>query len=290
MSRPTSSMPAASSSSAPLSPTSPPRAQAGPLPTKRGEIGYDEDVHGRAMAAMDQQIASERPAVAMGERHPADQPPEGAVPSGPPAAGAPAADAAASSGTDTSSVTSSARMAKLQKLRARNVGGITIFTLGAFELYHYTCIANIIYGYTVKLLISLLILAGTGVGWAFSIIMLQRTNQNTDPNQVDQGFSGANSQIFVHVAFGVLVLAQLVLLERLIFRVRAERYAFKHPGEMLRRGHGNTSMPMVCKLPIQYNYNKCSDPLALVTGTMAASAASDIRSRACTKRRTNWRR
>jgi hypothetical protein len=53
----------------------------------------------------------------------------------------------------------------------------------------------------------------------------------SDPN-VPQPDSGS-SDIFVHVAFALVVLAQLVLIERRVFRARAERYVFKHPGEML---------------------------------------------------------
>jgi len=48
-------------------------------------------------------------------------------------------------------------------------------------------------------------------------------------SQPDSG----SSNIFVHVAFALVVLAQLVLIERRVFRARAERYVFKHPGEML---------------------------------------------------------
>jgi hypothetical protein len=67
----------------------------------------------------------------------------------------------------------------------------------------------------------------------------------------DDSESGA-SHIFVHVAFAIVVLAQLVFIERRIFRVRAERYGSKHPGEMLpsslRRGYAgpnnNASMPV----------------------------------------------
>jgi len=59
-----------------------------------------------------------------------------------------------------------------------------------------------------------------------------------------------SSSIFVHVAFALVALAQLVLIERRIFRARAERYVFKHPGEMLpgslQRGYSgpNSSISM----------------------------------------------
>jgi len=41
--------------------------------------------------------------------------------------------------------------------------------------------------------------------------------------------------IFVYIAFGVMVLVQIVFLERTTFRLRAERYAHVHPGEILPR-------------------------------------------------------
>lgn len=159
-----------------------------------------------------------------------------------------------------------------------------------FRISHFTgCLPS----WIVKLLLSIFLLAGTGVGWAFSIIMLRKSSQNIDPKQDDTGFSGSNSQIFVHVAFGVVALAQLVLLERLTFRVRAERYAFKHPGEMLRRGGPmSASMPMVrcSELVIAW---RSADEDILRVGALAASSAPDIRSCAraewCTHRRCRGR-
>ena len=131
-------------------------------------------------------------------------------------------------------------------------------------------------------------LGGTGVGWAFAVMMLQKSSTNTDPNQVDTGFSSTNSQIFVHVAFGVISLAQFVLLERLIFRVRAERYAFKHPGEMLRRGGPmNASMPMVRRSPRLIG-NGIDEDFGF-TGAVAAPSASNICRCSRAKRCSNWR-
>ena len=46
-------------------------------------------------------------------------------------------------------------------------------------------------------------------------------------------FSTTSAQIFIHVAFGIVCLAELIFLERTVFRLRAERYAHVHPGEVL---------------------------------------------------------
>lgn len=49
---------------------------------------------------------------------------------------------------------------------------------------------------------------------------------------------GNTSSIFVHVVFAVGVLGQLLFLERRVYRVRAERYAYLHPGEILPTSRG----------------------------------------------------
>ncbi len=45
--------------------------------------------------------------------------------------------------------------------------------------------------------------------------------------------NGNTSSIFVHVVFAIGVLSQLLFLERRLYRIRAERYAYVHPGEIL---------------------------------------------------------
>jgi len=209
-----------------------PRPQAGPLPTKRGEIGYTEDIHGAAMMQMDMELAASRQPVAMGERHPADRRPEtmnagGGAALGPP--GAPAGAQGASDNVSTRSGSSSRRMMKRAKASVPHLGGITYITL-------------------FKLFFQLAVLAGTGVGWAFTTIMVKNQPATQTVNNADSSdsFSGASTAIFIHVAFSIVTLAELVFLERRIFRIRAERYAHLHPGEMLSRGRQlNASMPMV---------------------------------------------
>jgi hypothetical protein len=41
------------------------------------------------------------------------------------------------------------------------------------------------------------------------------------------------ASVFIHTTFTIVAVVQVVLLERLIFRYRAERYAMLHPGEVL---------------------------------------------------------
>jgi len=85
---------------------------------------------------------------------------------------------------------------------------------------------------------QLCVFAGTIIGWVFAAMAISAAKNSapspgsgSDPN-MSQPDSGS-SNIFVHVAFALVVLAQLVLIERRVFRARAERYVFKHPGEML---------------------------------------------------------
>jgi len=74
---------------------------------------------------------------------------------------------------------------------------------------------------------------------------MQKNSVTTNTqNGAGNNSSGNGSTIFIHVVFAVVVLAQLLLLERRLFRLRAERYAYLHPGEMLptSRRPANTSM------------------------------------------------
>jgi hypothetical protein len=102
---------------------------------------------------------------------------------------------------------------------------------------------------------QILLFIGTVIGWVFAALALSpnsKTPNDPPPNNGDNlppSNPGA-SHIFIHVAFAVFALSQMVLIERRIFRVRAERFASKHPGEMLptslqRGGHSaSTSMPV----------------------------------------------
>jgi hypothetical protein len=78
------------------------------------------------------------------------------------------------------------------------------------------------------------LLGGTAAAWFFTskrLELLTYGGQNL--------FQGQPSIIFVHVLFSIAVLAQLVFLERRIFRLRVERYSYLHPGEVLPRSRHN---------------------------------------------------
>ncbi|KAH9986627.1 hypothetical protein BJV77DRAFT_1061774 [Russula vinacea] len=184
------------------------RPQAGPLPSKRGEIGFVEGVHEQA-----QEPSQMVDQVTLPARHPADVP----IPS-------PSQDTVdvAPSRPDTSQTVSD---------------GNSVTSVGKPFLGHKTLpkFLGVHFSTVILLGAQLLVFVGTVIGWVFA------DDGSNDPppgeaSNGDQNFpqgDAGTSHIFIHVAFAVLALAQLVFIERRIFRARAERYAFKHPGEML---------------------------------------------------------
>jgi len=231
----TSTAAVASSSSATLMQES--RPEAGPLPSKRGEIGFVDGVHEQTQATHPVDVPDPLPA-----RHPADRAP---VPSPP----------------DPIHETSSHSLPHPETPRTppdaddtpTSIIGKRSF-LGSKRLPKFM---GIQFMTTLLLCIQLLLFAGTMVGWVFAALAISGrknnppqsgpgTDQNapSPPPPPDMG----SSSIFVHVAFAVVALAQIVLLERRIFRARAERYVFKHPGAMLptslRRAYSGSSTSM----------------------------------------------
>ena len=214
------------------------RPQAGPIPSKRGEIGFVEGVHEQVQEPSETIDQAPLPA-----RHPADirvptplQDPVNEAPSPSGTFRAPSVD---------SSITDVGKQSFLRHKRLPVFMGIQFVTL-------------------VLLGVQLALLIGTVIGWVFAAIALSNNSMsnppppppgpgppiNGPPNNGGTPQDGSSaSHIFIHVGFAVLALGQLVLIERRIFRVRAERYAFKHPGEMLptslQRGQSaNASMPV----------------------------------------------
>jgi hypothetical protein len=96
------------------------------------------------------------------------------------------------------------------------------------------------------------VFVATIIGWVFATMAISGvktkvTTPDPGPNNDQNGStpemgSSGSSNIFIHVAFAIVVLAEIVLIERRVYRARAERYVYKHPGEMLplslQRGSG----------------------------------------------------
>lgn len=67
-----------------------------------------------------------------------------------------------------------------------------------------------------------LLLPATIAAWALSVQRLSKGN-----------FSKTSTAIFIHVAFAIAVLTQMIFIERTVFRLRGQRYSFLHPGAIL---------------------------------------------------------
>lgn len=172
-----------------------PRRQAEPLPSKRGEIGFREDLQGRTQENVEQSPSSSTPLPA---RHPADRDPSPTTPDSPPNPDAPTSD---NSSTHTAGKRSLISLSNLPK-----VGGVRLATI-------------------LTLVIQVLLLAGTIAGWAVVGKHLP---------SAQNGALGINTTtVFIHVTFTIALLLQIVFMERTVFRVRAERYMFKHPGGII---------------------------------------------------------
>ncbi|KII92848.1 hypothetical protein PLICRDRAFT_487384 [Plicaturopsis crispa FD-325 SS-3] len=208
--------PVASGSRAPATEES--RPQAGPLPTKQGEIGFQEGVHGQEASADDASAIAPMPA-----RHPADRdaigpesitvPPPAVLSSTPSTVPDPSLSAAPASApvaeTSASSTHSTGKRSIISFLRPKRIpscGGIRLPTLISFVL-------------------QLIVIGATIAGWALTAMVLAANARKDQANNTIQGsFGASSSSIF-----------------RRVFRIRAERYGHLHPGQMLPSHHRRSS-------------------------------------------------
>ncbi|EGN98523.1 hypothetical protein SERLA73DRAFT_183575 [Serpula lacrymans var. lacrymans S7.3] len=190
--------------------SSPP--QAGPLPLKRGEIGYREET---TVPAEQQTAESSTSSPA-----PDSQASETAGSTSPPSSSAApqTTSSTASSNTPSDHPCAKKLIASLFKSeKVPSYGGICLSTLLIFTL-------------------QFLIIAVTVVGWVLSVQHISTTNATMSV----EGSSGQQSVlpssttvVYVHIIFAIMVLVQLIFLERRIFRMRAERFVHLHPGAIL---------------------------------------------------------
>jgi hypothetical protein len=167
-----------------------PRPEAPPLPRKLGEIGYVPPAQSESEMT---QVDLNENEPALPTRHPADR----------------ASDEPASSSNQSPSANTTAtnEASQPKKNRSWTFGGISIWSF-------------------IRLFLLLCLIAATGVVWWYTVKRFQETTSKMNQDQ-ENNFSWS-SGIFVHVAFSVVALFELVFLERNIFRLRAERYMFKH--------------------------------------------------------------
>ncbi len=202
-----------------------PRPQAGPLPRKRGEIGFDEGLYNIPLEGQASASSTSLP-----ERHPADR--DHAARSEP---NAPVVDYPPRSPSRTESTNTANTAGKrsiiisfFKPKRIPTFSGLRLTTLAIF-------------------LFQLALFAGTLAGWVLTIQRMQKSmassfaSSSSGDGSTQAVLSTTSAQIFVHVAFGIVALAEIIFLERTIFRLRAERYAYVHPGAILPRSRARTS-------------------------------------------------
>jgi len=197
-----------------------PRPQADALPSKRGEIGYEEPVQ-QPQEEMDVTEVIEG-GETLPTRHPAD--------SASPVLGETTLSAALPHHTSRDSRLST-DTAATRKLGKRPF----------FSLFSMT-IGGVLPLSVLRFLIQLSFIGGTLAAWIIITRHLGQTTvsiTNTSSDQQGSALMGGSAAIFIHVAFGVATLAQLIFLERCIFHLRAQRYCYLHPGAVL-PSHGRS--------------------------------------------------
>lgn len=201
------------------------RTRAGPLPRKRGEIGYVEEVDRQ------EQSRSSSPEVVLPPRHPADRDVEhGATVD---ATQAPASTQTPAAGTPpdhSSSISTSDAASSVDSASAAKQKGRHLLSLFKCKHKHKPPpkIGGIVLSTLVKFITQVLVFCGTIVGWVFTTRFLDEMRERGDGRLP----GGASSTIFMHIVFGIASLGQILLLERRIFRIRAERYNHLHPDQL----------------------------------------------------------
>jgi len=196
------------------------------LPSKPGEIGYGEDLPGQDLERGVEED-SRSVATALPERHPADRDANEAagdhtdVPLTPAAITASASQTAAaphdSSSTHSMGKRSIIKFFAVKGRKIPSYGGIRLTTFFLF-------------------IMQILLMGGTIAGWVLTVEHINRSNKNASNANAQNGITmqiGSGSTIFVHVVFAVTFIGEIILFERRVYRLRAERYAYLHHGAIL---------------------------------------------------------
>ncbi|KAF7316729.1 hypothetical protein HMN09_00406000 [Mycena chlorophos] len=206
----------------------PPRPEAGPLPSKRGEIGYDE-----AMARAEEGRSATPTSTHLPERHPEDRGRTSTSTN----------NAATTPTTPTPNAAATQSSASLPNSTAKTKRILGIFKTKTIPAYWGLRLTTLL-----ACVAQFMLVAGTIVGWYFAVSKAAAASNNSSDNSDgsdtndDGSNSGTNSgtflgnastEIFIHVVFGVATIVQLLFIERRIFKLRAQRYTYVHPGEIL---------------------------------------------------------
>jgi hypothetical protein len=182
-----------------------PRPQADPLPSKRGEIGYIDAAEPPTDILHPFNLHDLYPRHSVDRNHSPIPPDSDAVIP-------PAQSEVVSCPSSDAPITTKHGMLDFFKSQGPPAfGGFRPHTLVIFA-------------------VQLTLLGGTVTAW---VLVSKRLAITAEKNH--QNLFGQPATIPVHIIFIVIVLVQLVLLERFLFRLREERYIYIHHGEILPR-------------------------------------------------------
>jgi len=184
------------------------RQEAGPLPSKRGEIGYVEGVHGGGSDEGSRTSDEALPA-----RHPADRSPLGNEQ--PSDTNDPSPPSSTSESRPNSTPPNASQDSIPSTTPTTKKSNMVCHFLAPLRLWGFHVTTFVLF------ILQLVLLGGSIAGW---VLISQLISKSTSPN---------SSAVFVHVVFGIALLGQLLFLERSIFRLRVQRYGSLHPGEIL---------------------------------------------------------
>jgi len=173
--------------------------QADPLPTKRGELGYRESLNPPVSSngESDPDVTTRHTSIPA--RHPADREPRPAAPEPEPAPiTSTNGNQAPAESQSPAGLFFSIFKPKVTKHGVRVSTILLLVTQGSL----------LIFAIAFWVTLAKLILPSSNFGRRMSV------------------------DVFIHITFVICTLVQVILLERLIFRYRAERYAMLHPGEV----------------------------------------------------------
>jgi len=185
----------------------PQRPQAGPLPTKRGEIGYQEHLHAHLHDSR-----SSSPTTSLPSRHPADR---GVSPVENDTSSSPNPDPSTTTNNNSPSSTPSTSSSRPNADSSQK----THRFFGIFKGGKGSSIGGFAFSTLLAFVLQLMILGGTIAIW---ILTSRRLTTGLVSNS-----------IFIHAIFSVTAVGQLLFLERRLYRLRAERYMYLHPGQIL---------------------------------------------------------
>ena len=225
------------------------RPQADPLPSKRGEIGYIEEVEPRAptnnLHSLNAHDLSTRLSV---DRIHSPVSPDAVIP---PAQSEVTTCPSSNQLSSTASIAKPNGMLDFFKPQGPPAfGGLRLYTLLIFAL-------------------QLTLLGGTITAWAFTskrLTMMVAEKKHSTPFEQP-------TAIPVHIIFVVIVFVQLVLLERLLFRLRGERYNYVHHGEILPRHRDTPRSSMTSTLA---PWNHPSPPTYATALSQSGAATGDV--------------